>query len=65
MMKMKIIMSRENELEILIAALRSKIYRSYKNTNHLTSMEFLAIYQGIRDDEHQLDKYIVELQDLI
>jgi len=65
MMKMMIIMNRQAELEILIASLRSKIYRSYKSTNHLTSLEFLALYQDIRHDEHLLDKYIVELEELI
>lgn len=58
-------MNRKYELEILIAALRSKIYRSYKSTNHLSTMEFLALYQDVRKDEHLLDKYIVELEDLI
>ncbi len=65
MMKMMIIMNRKDELEILIAALRSKIHRSYKNTNHLSTKEFLPLYQDIRRDEHLLDKYIVELEELL
>ena len=61
---MKTIMNRKNELEIIIASLRSKIELTYDKSRHLATKEFIPLYPGIKTLQDQLDTYVKELESL-